>query len=171
MKVILSTAMSANGIIADKNGSEDFLSHENWLRFSELANRIGNNVWGRKTYEAVKSWSGKYLDSIKDVTKVVVTKNTSIRDTNFVFVDSPKNAISYLTKRGFNEMLVTGGQSIYSAFLNESLVDEIIFDINPILMDSGIHAFRIEKSPLKLKLLSSQKINDDLVEVHYKLLK
>ena len=38
MKVILYMAMSLNGYIARENGDEDFLSHENWNTFCELAN-------------------------------------------------------------------------------------------------------------------------------------
>jgi dihydrofolate reductase len=53
MKVILTMAVSANGIIATKDGSEDFLSHDNWIQFVKLANKIGCFIWGRKTYEAV----------------------------------------------------------------------------------------------------------------------
>jgi len=41
MKVILTMATSANGIIATKEGSEDFLSHTNWVQFVKLAKRLG----------------------------------------------------------------------------------------------------------------------------------
>src|SRR3989344_1568659 len=53
MNIILTMAVSANGIIASKSGSEDFLSHTNWIQFVSLAKRIGCFIWGRKTYEAI----------------------------------------------------------------------------------------------------------------------
>lgn len=49
MKVILTMATSANGIIATKEGSEDFLSEENWKRFVHLAHTIGCFIWGEKS--------------------------------------------------------------------------------------------------------------------------
>ena len=63
-------AISVNGIIATKEGSEDFLSHDNWIQFVELAHKIGCFIWGRKTYDAVTKWKGDYLNDLKDVKKV-----------------------------------------------------------------------------------------------------
>lgn len=54
MKVTLFMAMSLNGIIARKNGDEDFLSSNNWNSFSELVKTFKNFIIGRKTFEAVK---------------------------------------------------------------------------------------------------------------------
>ena len=51
MKVILSMAMSVNGIIADEDGSEDFLSHDNWIAFTKLANKIGSYIFVKKMRE------------------------------------------------------------------------------------------------------------------------
>jgi hypothetical protein len=56
MKIILTMAASANGIIATKTGSEDFLSHDNWIQFANLAKKVGCFMWGRKTYKAVMKW-------------------------------------------------------------------------------------------------------------------
>lgn len=163
--------MTVNGMIADKDGSEDFLSHDNWIMFSKLANKIGNNVWGRKTYEAVKSWPPEFIAEIKNITKVVISKDYTSKDTDLIFVPSPKSAIDYLTKKGFKEMLVTGGQSVYSSFLRDGLVDEIIFDVEPALIGNGIKAFSFYGNPIKLKLIDFQKINDKLLELHYKVLR
>src|SRR3989344_5585251 len=73
MKVILTMAISANGIIATKTGSEDFLSHDNWMQFVRLARKVGCFMWGRKTYEAVIKWEGDYLSDLKSVKKVIIS--------------------------------------------------------------------------------------------------
>lgn len=172
MKIILSAAISANGMITDENGSEDFLSHKNWLTFAKLANKIGNNIYGRKTYEAVKSWNGDYLDEIKDVTKVIISTDQSPKhESSFKFVSSPENAISLLTDLGFKEALVTGGSSVYSYYLSHNLVDEIILDINPVILPKGKALFDFEGKQIKLELLETTPIGDGIVEFHYKVIK
>ncbi len=169
MKVILSMAVSINGFIADENGSEDFLSHENWIAFIKLAKRTGNNIWGRKTYEVVKTWQKNYLDDLKNVNKVVISTDKDIQLlSDFTLVNSPKMAIDYLSKQGYMEILVTGGSSIYSTFLREKLVDEIIFDIDPTLISRGIRGFVFDGLPITLELLDIEKLPEGIVELHYR---
>lgn len=170
MKVIVSVAMSVNGMIAAHDGSEDFLSHQNWIAFAKLANKIGNNIWGRKTYEAVKAWPPQFLADIKDVTKIVISKGNNTQGDGFVFVNSPQSAIDYLKNHGFSEALVTGGQSVYSSFIKERLADEIIFTVEPALLGNGIPAFNFEAEPIKLKLLNMRNLEESLLELHYKVL-
>jgi dihydrofolate reductase len=74
MKVKLFMAISLNAIIATKEGSEDFLSNDNWKQFVKLVKNIGCFIWGRKTYEAVSKWEGDYLNDLKDATKVILSR-------------------------------------------------------------------------------------------------
>lgn len=172
MKVVMSMAVSVNGIIADENGSEDFLSHENWIQFSKLANKIGNNVWGRKTYEAVTNWPREYLDDLRKVTKIVISQDKTLHlDPGFTRVDSPQDAVSYLSSQGFKEMLVTGGSSIYSAFLQVNLVDEIIFDLEPVIIGKGVPAFAFDSRIIKMQLLEVSELAGGLIEIHYRVIK
>ena len=77
MKVILYMTISANGIIARENNEEDFLSHENWNTFVELAHKTGCMIWGKKTHEVVKTWGKEYQAEIKDVRKIVVSSDSN----------------------------------------------------------------------------------------------
>lgn len=171
MKVILSVAVSVNGMIADENGLEDFLSHKNWVAFTNLANKIGNNIWGRKTYEAVKSWNEDYLNDLKDVVKVVISSDKSINhEQGFEYASSPEEAISLLKDKGFEQVLVTGGSATYSYFLSHNLVDEIIFDLNPVILGKGKPAFSFDGNDVKLELLETNSL-DGIMEIHYKVIK
>lgn len=172
MKVILTTAMSVNGMIADENGSEDFLAHENWTAFVKLANKVGNFVYGRKTYEAVLGWPQNYLKDLDNVVKVVISEDKSLDpQKSFVCIDSPKQVIDYLGERGCDQVLVAGGSSVYSTFLNEGLADEIITYVNPIVLGRGVPIFGEDIPESRLDLLSADTIDDGIVELHYKVLK
>jgi len=109
MKVILSMAISANGIIATKEGSEDFLSHGNWIQFIKLVNKVRCFIWGRKTYEAVIKWEGDYLNDLKGAKKVVISNSDLKLKEGFILAHSPEEALQKLENEGFKEIILTGG--------------------------------------------------------------
>lgn len=163
-------AMSANGMIADESGTEDFLSHDNWIAFVKLAKKIGNFVYGRKTYEAVLRWPPNYLEDLNGVVKIVISKDKSLKvQKGFDRVGNPKDAIDYLKINGFDEVLVAGGSIVYGSFLKEGLADEIIIDVNPISLSHGVPAFGNDIPEVGLKLLSTDNIGEGIVELHYKI--
>jgi dihydrofolate reductase len=171
MKIILTMAISANGIIASKTGSEDFLSHSNWVQFVKLAKKIGCFIWGRKTYEAVIKWEGDYLKDLEEVKKVIISQSQIELKDGFLLANSPENALSILESDGFSEAIVTGGATINTEFAKRNLIDEIILDVNPSILGEGIPVFNPADFLLPLELVEVQKINDDIVEIRYKVKK
>lgn len=171
MKVILSMAVSANGIIATKTGSEDFLSHGNWLQFVKLVNKVGCFIWGRKTYDAVTKWEGDYLNDLKDAKKVIVSHSDIELKEGFTLAHSPEEALELLSKVGFREVILTGGATNNSEFAKRGLIDEVIFDLNPVIMGDGIPVLAPSDFELKLKLLSFETVVDDILEVRYQVIK
>jgi dihydrofolate reductase len=167
MKVILTMAVSANGIIADPQGEEDFLSHQNWKRFVKLANEVGNFIWGRKTYQEVISWGGTYLDDLKKVEKIILSKSQPTLRPGFKLAHSPEQALKKLEDNGFKQAIVTGGAIINSAFAEKQLINEVRLDINPVVVGSGIPLFSPEQFRMNLKLIKMEKINGDIIEVTY----
>jgi len=134
MKVILTMAISANGIIATKTGSEDFLSHDNWIQFLNLVRKVGCFIWGRKTYEAVIKWEGNYLNDLKTVKKIIVSRSPIKLNEEFVLASSPENALERLKSDGFKEAIITGGSTLNSEFAKRGLIDEVRFDVNPAIL-------------------------------------
>lgn len=172
MKIILFAAISANGFIADENGLEDFLSHKNWVAFTKLAQKTGNFIYGRNTYEAVKSWEGDYLGDFKNVVKLVVSKDKTLNpERGFQRVDSPEEALDVLKKKNFEQVLVTGGSSIYSYYLSHNLIDELILDVNPVILGKGKPVFSFEGKEVNLELLNSSPIGDGILELCYRVKK
>ena len=101
MKTTLYMAMSANGIIATETGDEEFLSHENWEKFCELARELGNFVVGRKTYEAVKKWNGGYnFDDLIGIEKIIISQDQNFKlDEGYTLASSPQDALAKLSQK------------------------------------------------------------------------
>lgn len=172
MKVVLYMAMSLNGIIARENNEEDFLSHENWRTFVELVHQAGCMIWGRKTHEVVKTWEKQYLEDIADVTKVIVTSDEGYDvGEGFERAASPEKALEILKRRGFREVVLSGGSTLNSSFASKHLIDRVIVNIEPVVIGKGIPLFVSEAFEMKLDLLRVEQLQDGLVQLHYKVRK
>src|SRR3989344_3298375 len=173
MKVILYMAMAANGIIATESGGEDFLSHENWKKLSELVEEFGNFVIGRKTYEAVKNWNEEYsFDDFVDAEKIVISQDKNFKlDEGYTLANSPEDALAELSQKGFEKVLVSGGANVNSAFAKENLLDEIILNVEPAIIGKGIPVFVPNDFELKLHLVSAEKSASGIVTLRYNVLK
>ena len=166
-------AISANGIIATEKGDEDFLSHENWEKFCELAREFGNFIVGRKTYEAVKKWDGGYnFGDLLGVEKVIISQDQSFKlDKGYMLVNSPEDALAKLSQKGFEKALVTGGANINSVFAKAGLLDEIILNVEPIFVGKGIPLFAPQGFEIKAKLISVDKSKEGILTLKYAMLK
>lgn len=171
MKIILTMAISANGFIATKEGSEDFLSHVNWIQFVRLANKVGCFIWGRKTYDAVRKWEGDYLKDLKDVKKIVISHSHLRLMEGFTLASSPKDALEHLEAEGFEQAIITGGSTINSEFAKLVLIDEVIFDVNPFILGEGIPVFAPENFEMQLELINFEKVGESIIELRYKVKK
>ena len=171
MKIILTMAVSANGIIATNSGSEDFLSHDNWIQFVKLAKRVGCFIWGRKTYDAVIKWEGDYLRDLDGIKKIIISQSQLELKEGFSLANSPEDVVAQLEKEGFAEAIITGGSTINSEFAKRNLIDEVIFDVNSVILGEGIPVFKPENFSMKLKLIEATKVSDDVFELRYEVQK
>ena len=172
MKVILYMAMSVNGIIARENNEEDFLSHDNWNTFLQLANQTGCMIWGRKTHEIVKKWEKEYWDEIKNIRKVIISRNPNLKlEEGCLLANSPQDALEKLTKEGFESVILTGGATLNTSFVKAGLIDEVILNVESIAVGKGIPLFSPQDFDLKLQLLGLKKISESIVHLRYKVIK
>ncbi len=168
MKVSLHMAVSVNGIIAADNGSEDFLSHENWLVFLNKAKEVGSIIWGRTTYEAVSKWPKDYLDGLKGIVKIIISNDKDYKvDEGFELANSPEQAIELLETKGFAETIITGGSTLNTEFAKRNLINKVSLTMQSVILGSGIPLFKREQFEMKLKLTKIEKISDNLIELNY----
>lgn len=162
-------AMSLNGIIATPDNKEDFLSHENWIEFVKAVKQTGCLIWGRKTYEIVRTWNQSDLKPFKAITKIILSNDPKLTlDNGFILANSPNEALDILKNKGFKEVILTGGSRNNTSFAKLGLINEIILDIDGIVIGKGISLFDPNEFELPLKLIDFKKITPNILQLHYK---
>lgn len=167
MKTIVYMTLSANGIFSRPSETHQ-MPKEIFFDFLKLVGKNGNVVIGRKTFDLMKDQMPD--GGIPGVEMVVVSNSVSINELA-VFVQSPGDAVQYLSKKGFNSIIIGGGANLNNSFINTGLVDEIILTIEPVILDNGITALTGGHNTKNLHLIESSKVNDNIVRLHYKIIK
>jgi len=161
-------AISANGFVARRDGNEDFLPHEGWAQMLDFAKQYGHLIWGRKTYEAVKEWSGSFMKDIENIPIIIVSNNKkSSYSKNVTLCSSPTEAVKIVERMGFKKAFLSGGPMLNSSFVKAGLIKEIILNYNPTILADGLKLFDESNFELKLKLNEVKEITSDIVQMHY----
>ena len=168
MKATLFMAISANGFVAKVDGNEDFLPHKGWLQLLDFAKKYGHLIWGRKTYETVKSWGDDFIKDLEDLPIMIVSKSKKdYPEKNVVVCQTLEEVVKLAQKRGYERMFLSGGPSLNTSFIEANLVDEIILNYNPTLLGNGIKLFEESNFELKLELKNVEKISSNIVRLKY----
>jgi dihydrofolate reductase len=164
MKTILWATMTANGNYAQsspehppkKEALDDFATH---------AKAAGNFIVGRRTFESYQASGG---GAFADIDIVVLSK--SIKEIPGIkIVGSPQEALNYLQEKGHKTALLSGGADLHNAFLEHRLVDELIFNVAPVLEGKGLNLL-IDKDNYQIKdvqLLNFKSLGSGVVQLHY----
>lgn len=168
MRVVMYMAISVNGMIAKGNDDTSWISLEEWNSYSLAVRNAGNLIIGRRTYHILTKQPE--FSELKDVTLVVVSKtNFKTLSPKHLVVNSPQEALKMVSRS--KEVIVAGGGILNHAFLSENLVDEIFLDIEPIILSNGIPLFKGNEYEQKLKLIGQKKISENVLQLHYQILK
>ena len=168
MKTTLFMAVSANGFVARRDGDEDFLSHDGWEQMIDYIKIYGHLIWGRKTYEAVKSWGGDFMKDLVNVPIIIVSKSKkSYTENNVTVCQSPEDAIKIAKNRKYKKAFLSGGPSLNTSFVKLKLVDEIIINYNPTILSNGIKLFSESDFEIKMTLKKVNELSSSIVQLHY----
>jgi dihydrofolate reductase len=88
-----------------------------------------------------------------------------------VVSEGPKAVLQLLAEKGFSSAFIAGGGKVNASFLAEGLIDEIYLDVEPLLFSKGIPVIAPVDFEYDLQLLATKKLNDNTVQLHYKVLK
>ena len=129
MEVTLIAAMTADGFIADANGNGDFSSQEDKSHLREFlhSNSVDGFILGRKT-------ALEFAARLTHKPLFVFTRNTNLTDTNnFMYCrDIAELRIKIERLRHPHRpthLALLGGGEIYSHFLANRLVDQMIITV------------------------------------------
>src|SRR5215469_15694461 len=169
-KFIIYIATSADGFIARKDGSVDWLNRpqpKGNYGMGTFYRSIDTCVLGRKTYEQsakfgmADGYSGKknYVFS-RTLTKAASPKVTVIRDNVASFAER-------LRAENGKHIWLVGGAELISSLLDAAAVDEFIIHVIPHIIGEGIPLALQQHRDLPLKLLSCRTFPDGVVRLHY----
>lgn len=160
--------MTVNGYIAKEDNDTGFVSEIEWDSFRKMIRQVGNMVVGKKTYEIMQKEDG--FEGIEKTVAVVVTKDKLFQanQPHHLIAGSPKEALAILEKQGFGQALIAGGGLLNSSFMKEGLIDEIYLDVEPAILGRGIQLFYPEDFKFSLELLGINRLNENLIQLHYK---
>lgn len=164
IKVSIIVAETADGFIAkETNHPALWTSKEDKKHFVEITKRAGVVIMGSTTWKTLPK-------PMKDRLNIVYTRSGETYEGAESTSIEPKELIDSLESRGFSEVSICGGSSIYTLFLKAGLVDTIYLTIEPILFGKGISIFN-EQLELKLELQGETKTEAGTIFLEYKVIK
>ena len=168
-KITLEMACSINGLIATEDGKEDFLSFRGWEIMLEFLREYDVLIWGRKTWENILSWGEEYLKDLKNINIIILSEKNKNQNqfSNIVYCNSIEDCLKICENLNYEKLFVSGGASINNAFMKKRIVNNIILNYNPILLNKGIPLFNGDYFENKLKKKKIVREKEDIVQVHY----
>jgi len=171
-RIVVYVATSADGFIARKDGSVDWLQRPrprgnyDWNAFY---GSIDTCLLGRKTYD---------FSVHHGMPEPCVGKKNYVFSRTLQQAAGPRVIVVHEDVAGFAERLrkekgkdvwLMGGAELVAAFVDCGQVDEFIIHVIPKMIGEGISLLDQRHRDLSLKLLATKKFPDGVVRLHYAL--
>lgn len=181
-KVTLGLANSLDNYIARKDGGYDWI---HWSKeVAEISARFMKTIdallIGRKTYEVmlesgqtsypgaqnyVFTRSKKHAAALK---KTLAAKKKPDKNVEVVTEDAARFVKTLKNEKKGKGIVVFGGGELAKGLFEADLIDEIVLNIHPVLLGSGIPLFHEMKRQIDLDLLDCKVLKGGYVAVTYR---
>jgi dihydrofolate reductase len=175
-KIIVHIATSADGFIARRDGSVDWLDRptpKGGYGMGAFYKTIDTILWGRKTYDTALEFQSKGVPGSafdKKVKNYVFSRSIpqSPPPAGVEFVSEPIQAFaSRLRKKKGKDIWMMGGAGIIASFLDQGEIDSFMIHVIPTFIGEGIPLIAAARRTVPLKLTSCTKFSDGVVKLHY----
>jgi len=171
-KITFGGAISLDNYLARKDDAVDWLmwTDEVAAIMSEFWKTIDTVVMGRKTYEAglrMTKGKGNPYPGIK----TYVFSRTLPKSTDAGVEIVSDDAVGFVGKLKGEEgkdICLMGGGEFAKALFDADLIDELGFNIHPVLLGSGIPLYYEMKRQINLELLNCRTLKNGCVVVTYR---
>lgn len=172
-KIIFGGANSLDNYFARKDNSVDWLmwSDEAQALMAEFWDRFDTILMGRKTYEVAISHNqggdGGGYPGIKNYVFSRTMKASADKSVEIV----SENAVGFvrdLKNQEGKDICLMGGGNLAKTFFEAGLIDEIGFNIHPVLLGSGIPLFYEMNRQIDLELIECKSFKNGCVYVLYR---
>src|SRR5687767_10991993 len=177
-KVTFGGANSLDNFIAREDGTFD------WIMFSDETGEIMKDYWGkidtmvmgRKTWDvavanAPKSKKKKASANPYGGIKTYVFSRTleaGEQDGAIIVNSDPGKFVRELKQQEGKEICIMGGGELARDLFEAGVIDEIGFNIHPVLLGSGIPLFHKMSRQIDLELIESRQFKNGCVYVLYR---
>lgn len=175
-KVTFGVANSLDNYIARTDDAVD------WLLWCDEAKEVMENYWtkvdaivmGRKTWDVSRRMAPpEDLGSFGEMTTYVVSRTLGPGDVGAgveLVSGDPVAFLRELKGGPGREIVVMGGGELANPLLEAGLIDELGFNIHPVLLGSGIPLFHPMKRQVDLELIECRPFSNGCVSVMYRVL-
>jgi len=171
--LIVSSLVSLDGIHGDPQSWVGDFFDEQAVQES-LATLLDSDamLMGRNTYEYFapvwSSPSGPYLERINEMLKYVFSSTLTAADWNntTIIPGDPVAAVRELKEQGEGHLMIYGYGQLAQTLLENGLVDQLNFVVNPVMAGSGTTLFRPGKRT-NLRLTSVTQRRNGVVILSY----
>jgi dihydrofolate reductase len=169
-KVIYGGACSLDGYLADRNGAVD------WLHFSKDVEAIMAKSWatadailfGRKTWEvAAQQGGGGAMPGVQAYLFSRTLKTVPGDGVELVTTDAGEFVRKLKSQPGKDIVVMSGG-NFATSLLQAGVIDEVGFNVHPVLLGSGVPAFLDPGKRVKLELTESRQLDGGCVLMMYR---
>lgn len=168
-QIILNLAISLDGYIEGPAGEYDWCFTDQDYGMQEFMNDIDTILFGRKSYELVLQYDKNPYPGKKKYVFSTSQKNFGPEVT--VIGEHITQAVKTIKESKTDKNIwLFGGTLLATTLMQAGLVDELLLSVHPILLGEGKSMFtRIAKT--QLTLVSTQKYDTGLVQLHYQIAK
>jgi dihydrofolate reductase len=169
--VVFGVANSLDNFIARKNAGVDWLlwGKEAAAFMAEFWKTIDTIVMGRKTYDvALKSGGTGHYGNMKTIVFSKTLKEVE-NESLIVTAKDPGKFLHKLKQQPGKSICVMGGGELARTLFEADVIDEIGFNIHPVLLGAGIPLFLPMKRQIDLELLECSEFKNGCVLVRYRI--
>jgi dihydrofolate reductase len=179
-KVTLGLANSLDNYIARKDGEADWL---HWSKeVAEISAKFMKTVdamlIGRRTFEAMLGYDQTSYPGAKNYVFTRAKKNGAAlkkklaikkadKSVQIITADAAKfvRELKHMKGKG---IVVFGGGDLAKSLFEADLIDEVVLNIHPVLLGSGIPLFHVMKRQIDLELLDCKTLTGGYLVVTYR---
>lgn len=166
MKVILTAAMTADGLIArhENHLATTWTTGADKKHITRISKEYGVVIMGLRTFKTINK-------PLRDRHLIVYSYKPGEEMEGVEYTSkAPTELLKQLEKEGHKGAVIWGGASIYNMFMAAGLVDEIYITIVAKMFGKGMTLFN-ESLDIDLELLDSEQLDPQTIILHYKVLR
>ena len=169
--VIVHIGTSADGYIARPDGDLEWLTSRpapaGFYGMNAFMRSIDTKLLGRKTYEESLRMGAKFDTGSRTI---VFSRHAPPAEapSGVEFVSGAIGPfVSRLREQPGKDIWLMGGGDIIASFLDARAIDEFVISVVPVFIGEGIPLIARRHRHVQLTLLSSQRYDDGLMQLHY----